>query len=188
MPDRARATRFSDPAPTAPAWFCLRSHPKHEHIAAAHLRRDPIVEVFLPRIRFRRATRQGGVWVTEALFPNYLFARFDWHDCLRRVQHAPGVQRVVHFGARWPTIPEEVIAELRGHIGEQEVHSIPEELRPGEAVRIVGGAMHGLLAVVSHPLPARRRVAVLLDFLGRQTCVELTTDAVVREADPRRTI
>jgi len=50
-------------------WFCLRAQPKSEHIAAAHLKRMEGVKVFLPRVRFQRATRQGRVWVTEALFP-----------------------------------------------------------------------------------------------------------------------
>lgn len=171
--------------PSLPSWFCLRTQPKHEHIAAAHLKRDPELEVFLPRIRFRRATRMGSQWFTEALFPCYLFARFDWQTCLRRVQHARGVQKVVHFGNRWPTIPDETISELRQHLGNEEIHLIPEELEPGTAVRIVGGAFHGLLAVVRQPLPARQRVAVLLEFLGQQTCVELHRNSVVREADPR---
>ena len=47
----------------APAWFCLRTQPKHEHIAAAHLKDDPGIEIYLPRIRFKRATRRGPVWL-----------------------------------------------------------------------------------------------------------------------------
>jgi hypothetical protein len=34
-----------------PAWFCVRSQPKHEHIAAAHLKQEPGIEVYLPRIQ-----------------------------------------------------------------------------------------------------------------------------------------
>ena len=100
-----------------PAWFCVRSQPKHEHIAAAHLKGDPDLEVFLPRIRFKRATRRGPVWFTEALFPNYLFTRFDLAACLRRVCHAWGVRGVVHFGDRGPIVPEAVIEELRVSLG-----------------------------------------------------------------------
>ena len=90
------------------AWFCLRSHPKHEHIAARHLQQMEGVEVFNPRIRFSRSTKLGPVNVTEALFPNYLFARFDWKTSLARVHYAPGVSGVVHFGIKWPTVPEAV--------------------------------------------------------------------------------
>ncbi len=59
-----------------PAWYCVRSQNKHEHIAAAHLRMLDGVTVFCPRIRFKRTTRRGVVWVTEGMFPGYLFARF----------------------------------------------------------------------------------------------------------------
>ena len=46
---------------TGVAWFCLRSQPKHEHIAAGHLRQIEGVEVFNPRIRFTRPTRVGPI-------------------------------------------------------------------------------------------------------------------------------
>src|SRR5450759_1435950 len=109
-------TENLSPAPAgtgATDWFLLWSQPKHEHIAAAHLRKMGEVEVFLPRIRFRHATRQGPAWVTEALFPGYLFARFNWQTSLRQVQHACGIRGVVHFGEHWPTLHEGVIEELR---------------------------------------------------------------------------
>src|ERR1039458_10254477 len=111
----SQAAESHFPAPAA-AWFCIRSHPKHEHIAAAHLKREPDIEVYLPRVRFKRATRRGPVWFTEALFPNYLFARFDLAACLRRVCCARGVRGVVHFGDRWPIVPEGVIGELRATV------------------------------------------------------------------------
>jgi transcriptional antiterminator RfaH len=170
------------------AWFCLRSEPKHEHIAAACLAKEPEVEVYLPRIRFKRATRRGPVWFTEALFPGYLFARFVLAACLRRVSHARGVRGVVHFGGRWPVVPDSAIEELRLVLGGDRVHVIPEELQPGEAVRVAGGAFHGLRAVVTRVMPSRERVAVLLEFLGRQTTVELAQEALIREQDQRRLI
>jgi transcriptional antiterminator RfaH len=171
----------------APAWFCLRSQPRHEHIAAAYLHKNAGLEIFLPRVRFRRATRRGKVWVTEALFPNYLFARFNWQTSLRHVLHARGVQTVVHFGDRWPTVAEETIEALRGLLTE-EIHTIPDKLEVGNLVRIISGPLQGLQAVVSQPLPSRERVAVLLDFLGRQTCVEVSVENVVHETDPRKNI
>src|ERR1043166_4859154 len=78
------------------AWFCLRAQQKHEQIAANFLRTIEQIEVFNPCIRFPQARRYRKVWLTEPLFPGYLFARFNWQDTLNRVQYAPGVQRVVH--------------------------------------------------------------------------------------------
>jgi len=167
------------------AWFCIRTQPKHEHIAAAHLKNEAGIEVYLPRIRFKRSTRQGPVWFTEALFPNYLFARFDLASCVRRVHHTRGVRGIVHFGDQWPAVPANAIEELRATVGSEHIHVIPEELRPGDAVRISGGVFHGLMAVVTRAMPGRERVALLLDFLGRQTMVELAKEAVLRTEDGR---
>lgn len=166
----------------------MRSQPKREHIAARHLRQVGGIEVFLPRIRFRRATRQGVVWVTEALFPNYLFARFDWRSLLRLVHHSPGVATVVHFGDRWPTVPAEAIEELRRSLGDEEVHVLPAVFSPGDTVCIAGGAFHGLEAVVRQVMPSRQRVQVLLDFLGRQTAVEVPVGSLTRSGDERATL
>jgi transcriptional antiterminator RfaH len=162
------------------AWFCIRTQLKHEHIATANLRLLPEMEVFNPRIRYRRSTRRGPVWFTESLFPSYIFARFDWRSLLRQVHHAAGVAAVVHFGVRWPTIPDAVVSELKASVGDQELRLIEAEPQIGEEVQISGGAFHGLQGVVTRLLPARTRVAILLDFLGRQTMVEVPTKDVVR--------
>ena len=170
------------------SWFCLRTHHKHEHIAAAQLAQDPDLAVFLPRIRYQRSTRCGVAWVTEALFQNYLFARFDLATALRRVRHARGVRGVVHFGDRWPTIPQTAIDELRRVMDGAEPRTIESVLQPGDEVEINSGAMRGLQAVVSRVMPAKQRVAVLLDFLGRQTMVELDCNQITSTAEdqPRR--
>ena len=169
-------------------WFCLCAQPKHEHIAAAHLRQLPGLEVFLPRIRFKRATVRGAAWTTEALFPGYLFARFTWPADLRAVQHACGVRGVVHFGDRWPRIDGKVIAELRTSLGTEELHIVDDSLSPGDVVRVAEGSLRGLLAVVSPVQSGRNRVAVLMEFLGRQTMIKLPAAALVREGGGRAAV
>jgi transcriptional antiterminator RfaH len=161
------------------AWFCVRSQPKHEHIAAAHLGRFDDVEVFNPRIRFTRSTRKGPVWVTDSLFPNYLFARFNWKSSLSKVRYSAGVSNVVHFGLKWPTVPDEAIEELRRTLGKDHVHEIPP-VTVGDTVDISGGAFHGLQGVVTRLMPAKERVKVLLDFLGRQTMIEVPVKSLVK--------
>jgi len=70
-------------------------------------------------------------------------------------------------------------------VGSEEIHVIPEELRPGDTVQISGGVFHGLSALVTRAMPGRQRVAVLLEFLGRQTMVELANESVLRAEDGR---
>lgn len=172
----------------APAlhWFCLKAQTKREHIAADHVRQISGATVFLPRVRFQRKTVRGLAWFTEALFPGYVFARFDFQQQFRQVNHAAGVRGVVHFGDRWPTVPDEAIAELQLAIGTESVCTIAEPLAAGEEVEVAAGAFRGLKAVVARVMPARERVLVLLDFLGRQTSVEVASADVIREGDQRR--
>ena len=59
-------------------------------------------------------------------------------------------------------------------------------LAPGDEVSIASGAFRGLEAVVQSYLPSRERVAVLLDFLGRQTLVQLPQDALIKSGDARK--
>ena len=65
-----------------PAWYCVRSQYKHEHIAGAHLRKLDGVTVFCPRIRFKRESRRGVVWVTEGMFPCYLLPASGCRKCI----------------------------------------------------------------------------------------------------------
>jgi transcriptional antiterminator RfaH len=162
-------------------WYCLRSQPKHEHIAAAHLRLLEGVTVFCPRIKFKRATRQGLVSVTEAMFPGYLFASFELGEMHRQVLYAPGVSGIVRFADRYPTVDEGALAQLREHIGGAEVKELNYKLSQGDDVEIVEGAFVGLEAVVTQVLPAKERVKVLMEFLGRKIEAEVDRASVLRQ-------
>jgi len=165
------------------AWYCLRSKPKHEHIAAAHLRLLKEVAVFCPRIRFQRHTRRGLVWVTEAMFPGYLFARFDLPEMHRQVCYTSGVSGIVRFADRYPTIDEDALALLQNQAGIAEIKELNYRLTEGDRVTIVDGAFAGLEAVVTQVLPAKERVKVLMDFLGRKTEAEVERSIVLREIE-----
>ena len=162
------------------AWFCLRAQHRHEHIATNCLRLMEDIEVFCPRLRYVQPRRYGKVWITEPLFPGYLFARFNWKESLCRVHYAPGVHGVVHFGNGWPTVPDQVIAEIRAAIGPDELRVISDELNPGDEVEILGELFHGVRTVVTHVMPGRQRVGVLLDFLGRQATVEISAECLIK--------
>lgn len=163
----------------SPAWYCVRSRQKQEHIAAANLRQLEGVAVFNPRLRFRRATQRGPVWFTEPLFPSYLFARFPLRAKLNEVRHTSGVSSVVHFAERVPAIPDEVISELQTLFGQEETIVQDPEVQPGQEIRVASGAFQGLIGIVRQVLPAAQRVRVLLEILGRETSVELDTATVI---------
>ena len=168
-------------------WYCLRSQPKHERIAALHLRKLAGIEVFAPLVRFERpsARGRGKTWVTEAMFPSYLFARFDLAVRAREIRHAHGIRGIVQFGGDYPAVPAELVAQLQSSIDDGEVAVLSSEPAPGQEVTITGGALERVRALVTSYQPARERVRVLLTFLGREIEAELPAAAVVGR-NPRR--
>ena len=170
------------------AWYCVRSKVKQEHVAAGSLRQLPEVDVFAPRLRFRRKTRRGPVWFVEALFPGYLFARFNWATQVRAVQYARGVLGVVHFGVKPAIVPEAIVDDLRQTMDGHELRVIARELAVGDEVQVTVGPLAGLQVVVQQLLPARERVKVLLDFLGRRVeAVVAVTDLTTTWKHPLQT-
>lgn len=162
-----------------PGWYCLRTRRKQEHVAAAHVRILGDVAVFCPRIRFRRATKTGAIWVTEALFPGYFFAHFSLREMLPLVRSAHGVSTVVRFGEFYPEVADSIIEELRVETEDRVIGESVPPLAPGDRVRLVVGALAGLEAVVTHVLPGNERVRLLLEFLGRETVAEAPTEHLV---------
>ncbi|MEI7731941.1 MAG: transcriptional activator RfaH [Verrucomicrobiota bacterium] len=177
----------SEDRPTTPLkagaqWFCIRTKPKHEHIAAAHIRKYQGTEVFFPRIRLERASRGGKIRVLAPLFPTYLFARFDLMMELRSVRYASGVLNVVHFGHYIPIIPDQVIENLRLELDSEGVCEGAPEFVPGDAVEVITGAFRGFQGQVLRTMTSGQRVAILLDFLGRQVMVEIEAEFILKEA------
>ena len=156
----------------SPAWFCARTQPRHEHIAAAGVSRNLKLEVFHPRLRLERATRRGVVRIIEPLFPCYLFLRCA-SEQLDQVRYVNGITTVVQFGQRPATIADFVIDELKTCFPAQEPMTVQDPLYPGAEVTVAEGAFFGFRGIVVQVLPARERVQILLDFLGRTTLTEV---------------
>jgi transcriptional antiterminator RfaH len=161
------------------AWFCVRTHLKHEHIAAAHLRLIPDVDVFNPQLRVLRPSRAGRRWSMESLFPNYIFVHFDLEAMLEKVVYSPGVKMVLRFGGRVPEVPESVMAELRRDLLELDNEVVTDTPAEGEEVEIIGGAFAGMKASVAHLLPGKLRAQILLEVMGRQVPAVLSLDMVL---------
>jgi len=163
----------------SPTWFCVKTAPKREHMAAGHLRELPDVEVLCPRLRYRKATRRGKVWWQEALFPGYLLARFDLAAMERAVTFCQNVRGLVRFGNWVPPVPDAFVADLREELSRQHGAADAETLilvpavEPGQEVEVAHGPLRGFRGPVVEVLPGAERVRVLLEFLGQPQAVNL---------------
>jgi len=173
---------------TQTAWYCVRTRPKQEALAARMLRQLDGVEVFAPHIRFRRRTARGPVWFEEALFPCYLFARFDYQELLRAVKYSHGVTGLVHFGEQVATVAPALVAELQTEFGPAELKEIRPLPEKGMQVEVCEGSLKGLKVLVMHVLPAEERIKVLFELMEgvpaemELSVLEITPVCSVREA------
>jgi transcriptional antiterminator RfaH len=162
-----------------PLWFCLKAQPKREHLAATALRRQFQIECFSPRLRFRKMTQRGPVWFVEAMFPGYLFAKFVYSQEHRAVESSHGIRGIVHFGDRLATLPETTVLGLQSRVGAEEVVTVDSSIKIGQSVQITEGPFQGLEVLVTHLLPAKERIRVLFEFLGRSIEMEISTGKVL---------
>jgi transcriptional antiterminator RfaH len=124
-------------------------------------------------------TQRGPVWFVEAMFPGYLFAKFVYSTQHRAVESSHGIRGIVHFGDRLATLPENIVAALQSRVGEEEIVTLDCSVKVGQSVEIIEGPFQGLEVVVTHLLPAKDRIRVLFEFLGRSMQMEISTAKVL---------
>jgi len=159
-------------------WYCVRSKPKKERIASSGLALLHGLEVFCPQIRFQRKTVRGPVWFQEAMFPGYLFARFDLFEMKRAVSYAPGVLNIPMFDNRIVFVPDSVIESLQKDLDAESVVEAIAPLEVGEETTVLEGSMRGLKVKVIKLMPAQERVGVLMEMLGTLVKAEFPSDAL----------
>jgi transcriptional antiterminator RfaH len=159
-------------------WFCLRSQPKREHIAAAMLARIGNIDVFCPRISQLKMTRNGKKRFVEALFPSYLFAKFSPIQHYRQVIHTAGITGIVGRGNQ-RAVPNATIEALKISLPEDIIEAPDFSIQPGAAIEFVSGSLQGLEGTVLAQMSSNNRVQVLLEFLGREIKVIAYADDIL---------
>ncbi len=173
-----------------PAWFCVRTQTKREHIAAGHMRELDGVEVFCPRLRYRKATRRGKIWWLEPLFPGYLLAKFSLAEMERAVTFCQGVRGLVRFGSEIPPVPDHFVRALQQEIrsrpeGDEELLSVSPVIEIGDEAEIAHGPLQGMRGTIVSVMPSTERVKILLDFLGQPQAIDVDFFSILM---PRRPI
>lgn len=162
-------------------WHLAFTKPAAEEVAKTHLERQGY-RVYLPRLQ--QKSLQRGKWRDRitALFPRYLFVQLDsMLQSLAPIRSTTGIASVVRFGIDYAVVPDRIVTSLQAHEDPNtRLHRlrVGEWFKPGAAVRIAAGAMAGLEGIFVCE-DANDRVTVLLNLLGRETCVRVDAGCVV---------
>ena len=169
-------------------WYCVQTRPKSEHIASAGLARFDGVETYCPRIRYQKVTRRGKVWFREALFPNYIFAKFAVRESLRAVRSSQAVIRVICFGDLLAEVPDEVITSIRNEMQGEPEREVTIPVREGEEVEVAQGPFAGMKGIIARLLSGEERVSILMEILGQENQVEVPTSNLKLKTQAREAL
>ena len=158
-------------------WYAIKCKPNREKEVERRLN-DLSIEVFLPWIRVRRRRHGSPRWVLVPLFPGYLFTRLDLQQSGKSARYVPGVKDFLKFGSHVAEVSEAIIEQLRERCPDGVAQIDPLKFKPGQTVRIQEGPFAGVEAIFERTLKDNERVAVLLEILGRQTKLELPSEAI----------
>lgn len=150
-------------------WFCVETHAQREALAELQLRRQEI-ETLLPWCMRERRHARRIEQVRRALFPGYIFARFE--PCLlgsvRGTYGVAGVCGPERPGALPWVVPAGAIEDLRARMGAGGMVALPTPppLKHGDRLTIVTGPMRGWSAIFDRETSDSDRIAILLETLN----------------------
>jgi transcriptional antiterminator RfaH len=160
-------------------WAVIECKSKDEFMAEAEIKALGI-ETFLPIVNKRIRHARTVEVVRRALFPRYLFARFDLDNPnWPRIFSRRGVVNMIMDGNRPKAVPLCQMAEVMKRAEEHKnitVDSIP--LKAGDIVQILDGFFATHKAIVDRAEDDKSMVTVKANILGRQTPVILPRTSV----------
>ena len=154
-------------------WLVAYTKPRLELVALQNLERQSF-EVYLPRYKKFKNTEAGPVPIFEPMFPRYiLFRPSKAEQSIEAVRSTKGISHVVRFGFEPGIVSASMVATLKEFETSQNQATLQEmsNFKAGQKVKlkhVALGSLEGLVQSVSS-----KRVAVLLEILGRPTVVQL---------------
>lgn len=152
-------------------WFLAYSKPRLEEVALQNLLKQGY-EAWCPTIKKVPARRRGDasaqLFGQEVLFPRYVFFRpAHAEQSIAPVRSTQGVTSLVRFGVEFARLNHGKLIQIAHWVDQQQGLGAAEimGLKPGTAVKVTGGPLKGLDALVR--MTAADRVIVLLQLIGK---------------------
>jgi transcription antitermination factor NusG len=151
-------------------WFALQVRSCKESWTASYLTGQGY-ECFLPKYKSTRQWSDRKKDVELALFPGYLFCRFD--PLLRLpILKTPGVIQVVGYNREPTPIGEDEIYSIQRMIASKLPVQPWPFLEMGDRVRIKAGSLRGLEGILVS-VRGKNRLVLSVALLQRSVCVQM---------------
>lgn len=152
-------------------WYLVYLKPRNEDKVSERLSGCGF-EVFNPKLKERRVIRRKLNDVVAALFPGYIFVRFDFPSDCRLIKYTRGVKKIVGTEHSPTPVPQGIIDSIRARLVDGLAVVNTQSFAPGEAVVIQGGPFQGLDAIFEQEMNGMERVCVLLKEINARVVVD----------------
>jgi transcriptional antiterminator NusG len=169
-------TRFETGLPlrSGDAWYALRTKSNQEKIAAASLEAQAFQQ-YLPLYRKRTLWSDRVIETSVALFPGYVFCRFDGTYRIS-ILHTLGVVSIVSFAGQLAPIADSEIEAIRNVLGSGRVAEPYPYLYEGQEIQVDKGPLRGLEGILIKK--GTWRIVISLHMLCRSVAVEIDSDSI----------
>ena len=161
------------PCSPPPRWYLAYTKPRQELLALNNLQQQGF-DAYLPLYKKFKKTEQGPVALFEPMFPRYILLRPGKPDqSISVVRSTKGIASLVRFGFEPAQIQDDLVQRIRQLEQDRNLATLQElgNLKAGQTVRLQHSALGGIEGLVQSV--SSKRVAVLLEILGRPMVVEL---------------
>jgi transcriptional antiterminator RfaH len=171
-------------ADSVPQWYVLHTHLKQESRANNNLKLWGI-ETLYPKLRSRRVNEFTGrsTYITNPLFPRYLFAKFNPSTQLSDISFTRGIHQVVSFGDQPTPVDEDIIGIIRARMDKDGFVKIGGELKEGDKIVIKAGPLRDFQGIFERELKDNERISVLLDTINYQCRMVIRKDLIEKAND-----
>lgn len=156
------------------AWYALRTRSNQEKIAAASLEAQAFQQ-YLPLYRKRTLWSDRVIETSVALFPGYVFCRFD-RTYRVSILNTLGVVSIVSFAGRLASIADNEIEAIQDALGSGQAAEPYPYLCEGQEIRVEKGPLRGLEGILVKK--GTWRIVVSLHMLRRSIAVEIDPGSV----------
>jgi len=159
-------------------WYAVNTQPRAEHKACFHLQRQGF-DTYLPRYLKRRKHARRVDTVAAPFFPRYLFVAIDMAaQRWRSINSTIGVSHIVCSGETPALVPDQIIGRLKQSEDERGfIEMAKPRFSRGDKVTVLDGAFADCIGIFEAETD-ERRVAVLLELLGRKVRVSLAAELI----------
>jgi transcription elongation factor/antiterminator RfaH len=167
-----------------PFWYAIYTKPRDEERACKNLAAWNIT-TFAPKIKKKRFNQFSGeaTYISQPLFPRYIFARFEAGRLLHKIYYTRGVKSVVSFNNLPLQVEDEIITLIQDKVAEDGYVHLGEEFKRGDSVTVKKGSQ-GISGIFERSMNDTNRVRILLNTISYQAAVIVEKEMVQKAAQP----